>query len=922
MSATDSTGYFIELGENNLIIARTNLAQRPRTVEELREVWLGDAAAVDGLIAELKPAGTSKAITLLRLKPRASFFSDASQAQKIKTAAAAEDFLKEAMGAENLPANWSWVSTKDGRPPENGATWLLDASPNTATEEALAKIKGWSFELQRCQSASIALAGALSNAAKASQNGVPILFCDVAEARTYVYLITAQGISAQTTASAGFDALAGSTQEALGLKFRGSAARLLFNETYDFADSAAKIVEPLAAAIKQSLPALGALAPASIVSGGILAKQSWITQALANALGLKSYTPDTAAWASALGLSFGSNVKADSIAPTWLGVLSAAAAYEPRTPGAVTAWNPLLSNTPVGAPPFVPAIAPEPAPAPKPAVVITPPAKPAEPAKTETAKPATPAPAAKPAEAPKPAVVITPPAKPAEAAKATPPAAAPAKSAPANTPPAKPAEQKTQGKQPEAKPAATPAGKPATPAPAAKAPAKTEPPKPAPAPAPASKPPAPAPASARPATPAPFPKKKSNTPMIIGAAAVVIAGAIGFFVWSGQNAEKEKQRIQLEQRAAEEAAARRKAEEQAKANEERLKREAEEVRQKALAEAERIRQQSEQNLKSTTERLLNARGGFSLNSEPAGASVTITDRSPRTTPVTWNDLRLGRYDLTISLAGYDSEQRTVEVKENEIADLGTIVLKRQVGSVDINSDPAGLQFEIKPAGSLFASAADVRTGQTPERVDNIPVGNYQVSISRSNWPNYVANITVERNGVARVQSSFQGGGVTITSNPSGATVLRDNQTQVGVTPLTLNDLIPGTVNFTVTQRGMDPVSLTGKIEPGKTITLNATLLDSDRVMKLTELDERPVQITIVEPELTSAQLAEGGSVLVSLTVGKDGVPSDLKIEQQSNPGLGRVCLAAAAKWRFKPGTIKGKPVRSRVSIPFKFQPQS
>jgi protein TonB len=83
-----------------------------------------------------------------------------------------------------------------------------------------------------------------------------------------------------------------------------------------------------------------------------------------------------------------------------------------------------------------------------------------------------------------------------------------------------------------------------------------------------------------------------------------------------------------------------------------------------------------------------------------------------------------------------------------------------------------------------------------------------------------------------------------------------------------------------------------------------------------------VQLTIVEPELTSAQLADGGSVLISLTVGKDGVPSDLKIEQASNPKLGGSCLTAAAKWRFKPGTIKGKPVRSRVSIPFKFQPQS
>ncbi|MGC4074320.1 MAG: TonB family protein [Nibricoccus sp.] len=916
MSATDSIGYFIELGENNLIVARINLSQRPRAVDELREVWLGDAAAVDGLLAEIKPTGTAgKAVTLFRLKPRASFLSDAAQAQKVKNAAAVEEFLKETLGAENLPANWAWAASKDGRPPENGAQWLLDATPSAATDEAIAKIKAWSFELLRCESAPISLAGALAAAARAAQAGVPVLFCDVAETRTQLYLITAQGISAHTTADAGFDALAGATQEALGLKFRGSAARLLFNETYDFADAAAKIVEPLAAGIKSALPSLGATAPASIVCSGILAKQAWITQSLATSLGLKPFAPDAAAWASANGLTLGSNIKPDSIAPTWLGVLGAAAAYEPRTPGAASPWHSALTGTPVAAPPFVPAIAPEPAPAPKPAVVITPPAKPAEPA-----KPATPPPAAAPAA--KPAVVVTPPAKPAEPAK---PAtqAAPAKSAQPAAPAAKPADTKAQGKQPEAKPAPASAAKP-TPAPAQKAPTKPETAKPAPAPAPASKPAlAPVPAAARPATPAPFPKKKSNTPVIIGVAAVLIAGIVGFFVWnSGQKAkEQEAQRIEYEKRAAEEAAARRKTEEQAKANEEKLKREAEEARQKALAEAEAIRLQSEQNLKSTTERLLNGRGGFSLNTEPAGASVTLSDRAPRTTPVTWNDLRLGRYEVTIALNGYDSEQRSFEVKDNEVTDLGTVRLKRQVGSVDLSSDPAGLTFEIKPAGSLFVNANDVRTGQTPAKVDDLPIGSYQVSISRPNWPAYTSTVNVERNGTARVQGTFVGGTVTITSSPTGATVLRD-QAQVGVTPLTITDLIPGTVNYTVTQRGMDPVTLTGKVEPGKTLTLNATLLDSDRVMKLTELDERPVQITIVEPELTAAQQADGGNVLISLTVGKDGVPSDLKIEQASNPKLGGVCLAAAAKWRFKPGSIKGKPVRSRVSIPFKFQPQS
>jgi hypothetical protein len=35
----------------------------------------------------------------------------------------------------------------------------------------------------------------------------------------------------------------------------------------------------------------------------------------------------------------------------------------------------------------------------------------------------------------------------------------------------------------------------------------------------------------------------------------------------------------------------------------------------------------------------------------------------------------------------------------------------------------------------------------------------------------------------------------------------------------------------------------------------------------------------------------------------------------SNPELGKIYQAAAAKWKFKPGLAGGKPVRSTVILP-------
>ncbi len=928
MSTPVSSGYFVELGEYSLILAKTNLNQRPRAVEELREVWLGDAPGIEAALKEIKGEEKAPAVALFRLKGRVIAAPDAATAKRLASGAGADEFLREILGADKLPANWAVVSQKDGRPPEN-AQGLLDAVPTTATDEALAKVSGWSFDLQRCGSATLALTGALSAAAKAAN--ASILLVDVSETASFLIGISAFGVTGFVASPVGFDALAEATQAALGLKFRGSAARLMFNESYDFSEAGAKIVEPLANAIRSNLSNVGTT-PSALVISGVLARQTWLTQALITAVGLKPLSFDLKAWASTQGLTLGGKIPAD-VAPSWLGVLGSISAYDPLTPGAAVPWNPVFSNTPVAAAAVVRAAAVEP----PPAVILPPtptpaPVAPPAPAQAVIKEPA-PAPAPTPAPAPalKPvAPVITPPAKPAQK---TEPAPAPAKPAVVFTPPPKPVEAP--------KPAATktppPPAKPVEPKPVAK-----EAPKPAPTPAaapakPAVKEPVKVPASAKPTlspapapvtpkqpTAAPFPQKKSKTPVFIGIAVLVlIILAGGYFHVQSQkeDAARAVREEGLKKRAAEEAAARREAEEKTKQEAEARKREAAEAAARAVA-AEKARVESEARARqATTEELLNARGSLSVNTDPAGATVAVGERAPKTSPVSMKDLRLGRYAVTISLAGYDTETRDVDIKANETSDLGTIHLHRQVGAVAITSDPAGLNYELKPEGALFVNPADVRKGTTPATLNDIPAGNYQLTISKPNWPNYTTNLSVERNGTAKANGTFQGGTVVINSTPNGASVMRD-QTQIGTTPLTLNDAIPGDVSYTLQLRGLESATVSGHVDAGKTLTLTGTLLDADRVMKLSELDERPVPLQQVEPDLSASMRAEGGSATIEFVVGTDGVPTDLHVVNASNQNFGRACLAAAAKWRFRPGVVRGRQVRTHISLPFRMSPET
>ena len=411
---------------------------------------------------------------------------------------------------------------------------------------------------------------------------------------------------------------------------------------------------------------------------------------------------------------------------------------------------------------------------------------------------------------------------------------------------------------------------------------------------------------------------------VIGSAVMVLGATIFFY---RQFAEEKTAALHAqavaEQHAAAEAAARRQAEQHlAKVEAEARRRAEEEVTQKNAA-VEAARQQAAEEARRReieTNRLLNGRGSLVIATEPAGATIDIGNLAPRVSPATVSDLRLGHYTVKISLTGYDPANLDVEIKDNEATAPGPIRLVRQTGSLTLATEPAGENYEVRPAASrFFAAASDLRQGKTPATLADLPTGEYTVIFSREGWPNHTENVVIEHNRAAQISSKFSGGSVTITSTPAGASVTRHGLA-LGVAPLTLEDVQPGEASYTLEAQAYIPVDVTGRVEPEKTLRLDATLISVDRIAGTSDLDERPVPIKTVEPIITHYQEKTEGTAIISLMIDRDGTPKDLKVEQASNAQFGRRCLEAAARWRFSPGKIKGIPVKTRVSLPFNIAP--
>lgn len=88
---------------------------------------------------------------------------------------------------------------------------------------------------------------------------------------------------------------------------------------------------------------------------------------------------------------------------------------------------------------------------------------------------------------------------------------------------------------------------------------------------------------------------------------------------------------------------------------------------------------------------------------------------------------------------------------------------------------------------------------------------------------------------------------------------------------------------------------------------------------MSELDGKPTAIDRPQPSLNATEKkATPGRVMVIFIVDSRGRVQNPKVQSSSNPALEAAALRAVKKWRFQPGTRKGKAVstRARQSIDF------
>ena len=274
-------------------------------------------------------------------------------------------------------------------------------------------------------------------------------------------------------------------------------------------------------------------------------------------------------------------------------------------------------------------------------------------------------------------------------------------------------------------------------------------------------------------------------------------------------------------------------------------------------------------------------GEAAINTEPSGALVLIGDHMARS-PAVLKNLDEGKQSVRVMLPGYEPVETSIVISANGRADFGTIPLTRSKGALKLTSDPPGAEFDLMDAekethhGKTPATLRDLPTGRCELTVRNearelrdaveiargetaaktiefangtlavssepagaeifvdgvsrgtaplqieLPSGSHELTATYRDWPPEKKSVTVENHREVSTRFEFGFGSVKITSAPSGATVIRDG-TELGRTPLLLEEIKPGAVEYELRLAGSKSARVQGTVQPEQQIFLAARL---------------------------------------------------------------------------------------------------
>lgn len=331
-------GFFVEMGEHAVLLARTATSTPPFTVEEMRECPPGDAAALTEAIAQLQPKKSPSgylhanvgiypskrlvrrhSLELKRVKDPGYFTEVCSQQFRVEPE-------KYTIAMLNSDDGTDYDTTKAAQ--KEVLFCGLPTEDIASTQNALLEM---GIYPERLEISTVAVLGGMVDYLAHAKSKTPTLILEIGADMTHSFIVSSAGVEASRPIPQGLESMVPIVQKELGLKDEESAKKLFYSNTFDFTGMGPLLTKRLLKELQSSIGFYEVQTGQSVgqvLTTQLAPKLAWLDTAIAGALGIASLKIEPSAWLKSRHVTVGENFTRNLPDVRWLGVLSLMARYD------------------------------------------------------------------------------------------------------------------------------------------------------------------------------------------------------------------------------------------------------------------------------------------------------------------------------------------------------------------------------------------------------------------------------------------------------------------------------------------------------------------------------------------------------------------------------------------------------------------
>ncbi len=336
--AQKTKGFFVELNDHGVLLARTSAPAVPFTIEEMRECPPNDPAALEDAISQIQPkkspSGYLHATVGLypgkRLVRRHSL-----ELKRVKEPGYFAEVCSQQFRIEQDKYTIALLNSTDGTDYDVGKAVQKDVLfcglPSEDVEKSQTGLLEWGIYPERLELGSVALLGGVVDYLAHTKSKTPTLVLEIGAESTHSFIVTSGGVEASRPIPQGLDAMVPIVQKELGLKDEESARKLFYSNTFDFTGMGPLLIKKLLKELQSSIGFYEVQTGQSVgqvLSTQLSPKLAWLDAAIAGALGVTSLKIDPTAWLQSRHITVPEALAPNAKDIRWFGLLALMAQYD------------------------------------------------------------------------------------------------------------------------------------------------------------------------------------------------------------------------------------------------------------------------------------------------------------------------------------------------------------------------------------------------------------------------------------------------------------------------------------------------------------------------------------------------------------------------------------------------------------------